>query len=264
MNNDKNGIVVEDVSYSANGTVILNDIGFDVTGGELVGIIGPNGAGKSTLARLLVNIIKPVKGTISIQGNDITRLKTKDLYRMISFIPQNLDFSFPFSVRDTVLMGRMPYLGRLDFEKEDDYRLADDALRSVGMKEFAARDVTSLSGGEKQLVAIARALVQQTRYMVLDEPISNLDIYHQIKIMSYLKDMSSDGKGVITVLHDLGFASAYCDKVIVMDKGVIVDFGPPEKVINESMISRVFRVNVNLHKSEKTGFVTVDPVSPVE
>lgn len=258
------GISIKDVSYVTNGTGILKDINLDAAPGEFIGVIGPNGAGKSTLARLIVNTLKPTSGRIVLDGVETKQINTKLLYRKIAFIPQNLDFSFPFTVLDTVLMGRMPYLARFEYEKDHDYELALDALDTVGMKGFTSRKVTSLSGGEKQLVALARAIVQQTDYLVLDEPISNLDINHQIKIMSHLKDMTLTGKGLMVVLHDLGFASRYCDKIVVLNRGEMVNFDTPEKVLTKKMISDVFKVEADVWRSESSGLLMVDPVRPVE
>lgn len=262
--NNKNCIDIKNVSYRTNGVEILKNIDLKIRAGEFVGVVGPNGAGKSTLARLIVKTLIPSSGAVYINGEDISAMYARKLYRNIAFIPQNLDFSFPFSVMDTVLMGRIPYLARFEYEKDRDYELAREALRTVDMKGFSSREVTSLSGGEKQLVALAKAIVQQTQYMVLDEPISNLDINHQIKIMSHLREMAIDGKGLIVVLHDLGFASRYCDRILVLDKGEMVDFDSPENVLTSSLISRVFRVEANVYRSDSSGLLIVDPLRPVE
>lgn len=259
----KNCIEVTDVGYRINGNDILNDISISINAGDFVGIIGPNGAGKSTFARLLVNVLKPTSGNIDLSGQELSGINFRELYKKIAFIPQNLDFTFPFTVIDTVLMGRMPYMGRFEFEKDYDYQLAEQALRTVGMEEFSEREVTSLSGGEKQLVALAKAIVQQTDFLVLDEPISNLDISHQLKIMSYLDAMADKGKGIVVVLHDLGFASRFCDRILVLSKGRMVDFDKPEKVLSRSLISRVFGVDAEVYRSEYSGSFIVDPVKPV-
>jgi len=263
MDNDKN-IVIQDISCTINGARILNGISFKVNASDVVGIIGPNGAGKSTLVRLLVNIIKPDKGNIFINGYELSGIKISELYKKIAFIPQNLDFNFPFRVIDTVLMGRMPYLGRLGFEKDHDYQLAADAIDTVGMSGFTDREVTTLSGGEKQLVALAKAIAQQTDYLVLDEPISNLDINHQHRIMSYLRDMGEGGKGLIVVLHDLALAARYCTRLLVLDKGNMIEFDTPEKVLSGPLISNVFGVRAEVYRSVRSGSLIIDTFDQAE
>ena len=263
LNGEKN-IVVKDLGYSIDGIRILDNISFHVKAGEVIGIIGPNGAGKSTLVRLLVNILKPVTGSITINGSDISETGIGELYKIIAFIPQNLDFNFPFGVLDTVLMGRIPYLGRLGFEKENDYLIAADALETVGMTAFKDREVTTLSGGEKQLVALAKAIAQQTNFLVLDEPISNLDIKHQLEIMSYLGGMARGGKGLVVVLHDLALAARYCTKLLVIDRGSMIVFDTPEKVLNAELISGVFKVKAEVFRSGSSGALIVDTFEKVD
>lgn len=257
-------IRTEDLGYRVNGKYILNGVSFAAKSGEITGVIGPNGAGKSTLVRLLVSVINPSSGSVYINGTEISAMRTTDLYRRIAFVPQNLDYTFPFTVLDTVLMGRIPYLGRFEYEKDEDYDIAYAALSTVDMESFSSRYVTSLSGGEKQLVAIATAIAQSTAYMVLDEPISNLDINHQLKIMNYLRHQSEKGKGVIVVLHDLGLAARFCDRLLLLSKGGFVKLDTPENVLTGNVVAEVFGVNAEVYRSRYTGSIIVDPVSTTD
>lgn len=252
-----------DVGYRVNGKRILEGITFSLSRGGFVGIVGPNGAGKTTLVKILVDILKPTSGKIRLAGRETSTYGRKELFQRVAFVPQSIDFSFPLKVLDVVLMGRMPYLGRLEIEGSKDYAIALSALKTVGMEEFAARVITTLSGGEKQLVALAKAIAQGTEFLVLDEPTANLDIYHQLKIMSLLRGLAHGGKGVAIVLHDLRLAAKFCTKVLVLDDGRAVNFGEPAEVLTEEAISEVFKVRVCVLRNEVDGNTIIDPLEPI-
>ena len=254
-------IRVDGLTFKRDQREILKDVSFSVSRGELVGIIGPNGAGKSTLIKLILGLLKPDSGTITIDGAEIGKYSPTDLYKKIAFVPQENNLDFPMTVLETVLLGRIPHLGRFHLENDNDYKIASDALKLAGIEDFADRFANQLSMGEKQLVTIAKALAQETDFIYLDEPTSSLDISHTIEIMEILSELKENGKTVISAIHDLNTASRYCDKILIINNGIIKGFGKPVEVLTEEIISNSFSVKVNIHKSEETGNVIIEPVN---
>ena len=256
-------ICVKDVSYAVGAKEILKGVSLTLEPGDLLGIVGPNGAGKSTLLKTIVRILKPTSGEIRLSGIEINDIPARQLAKEIAFVPQDTDFSFPFSVLDVVLMGRAPYISRLSLESSRDYETVTECLTVVDMDGFEQRFVTNLSGGEKQLVAIARALAQEPTFMLLDEPTSYLDIHHQLTIMGLLKRLSQEQKGIAVVLHDLKLAHRFCNKIILLDSGRAVAFGSPEGVLNAENISKVFNVKVIKTTHPLTGQIIIEPIEPL-
>lgn len=246
-------IKLENVYFRREKSVIINDININLETGELTGIIGPNGAGKSTLLKLITNIIKPSSGKIFFNDTDISIINPKKLNQNLSYLPQNLTFNFPFKTLEFVITGRYPHLGWLQNENNYDIDIATEALKLVDMEDFKYRNILSLSGGEQQRVSIARIIAQQTYFLFLDEPISNLDIHHQLSTLKLLKTIANNNKGVYVVLHDIRLAYKYCDKVIVMNKGEILEHGNPREILDENIISSVFNVRPVIIKENKDG-----------
>ncbi|NIP30976.1 MAG: heme ABC transporter ATP-binding protein [Candidatus Dadabacteria bacterium] len=246
MNGSVSSMEARNLSYQINSKTIISNLNIKINKGELVGIIGPNGAGKSTFLKLLTNILKPTSGYVFLNDRNISEFSPKDLNKKLAYLPQNVSFNFPFKVSEIVLMGRYPYLGRLQNESSIDNKLAADSLRFVDMQDFKERNILTLSGGEQQRVSLARVITQQTDFLFLDEPISNLDIHHQLSIMNLLKSLSGEGKGVYTVLHDIKLANKFCDKLIVLDQGEIITEGNPNIILDESLISKVFNVKTQI------------------
>ena len=256
-------IEIKDVGLNIDQNLILDKIDLKINPGELLGIIGPNGAGKTSLLRIILNIFEPTEGEIQVNGKSTGEYKSKELYKILSYVAQREEFTFPFKVFEVVLLGRIPHSGKLQFESNEDYRIVEEALETVGMSNFTDRSVVSLSGGEKQLVFIAKALAQDTKFILLDEPTSNLDINFQLKIMNLLKNLCNKGRGIIVVLHDLFLARKFCDKLLVLNNGEMNHFGDPGTVLNEKTISEVFNVNASLVRNEATGNVIIDPNEPL-
>jgi len=242
MQKEKSFMKVSGLSYGVNGKTIVADASFEIKRNEFLGIVGPNGAGKSTLLRLLTRIIHPSGGNILLDGKDISRYQAKELYRKISFLPQSSYFDFPLSVLEVVLMGRYPYLGIFDSETKEDIKHAENCLSLMDMDGFSRRKVTTLSGGEQQRALIARVLAQETDFIFLDEPSSHLDIHHKFALMELLRSVAQKGKGVAVILHDLGLASRFCDRILVLESGRIKALGEPSRVLSEELLSSVFKV----------------------
>jgi iron complex transport system ATP-binding protein len=241
---------VEDVSFSMQEKKIISDIYLQVRPGEFVGIIGPNGSGKSTLLKNIYRVNKPDCGKISLDNENIFKLSAKETSRKMAVVSQESSSSFDFSVREIVLMGRAPHKKMMESDTVEDGQIAEEALQQVGMSAFADRSMTTLSGGEKQRVMVARALAQQAKILVLDEPTNHLDIHHQLQLMDLVKRLNIT---VITALHDLNIASSYCDRIYIMKDGVNAASGTPEEVLTEETLEKVFRVNTSIIKHPVTG-----------
>jgi len=257
-------IEVRDLAFSYGGTPFIEDIGFRVGAGEFCGIVGPNGSGKTTLLKLLSKLLKPVRGTIGLGGCDLAGMSVRDMAKEVAVVPQETSIAFPFRVIEIVLMGRAPYLGGFRFEGTEDLEIAQRAMELTGTAGLADRHYFELSGGEKQMVIIARALAQQTRVLLLDEPTAFLDIRHQVGIYDLIKGLNlRKGLTVVSVLHDLNLASLYCDWLVMLDRGRVHRMGKAEEVLTYSNIREVYGTEVYITRNELTGRLNILPMSPL-
>ena len=242
---------------------VLEGVDFSAAHGELLGIIGPNGSGKTTLLRTISRILKPKIGTILLEGREVREMKDKEFSRNFAAVPQDTTVNFDFSVLDIVLMGRNPHLGRIELESEKDIEIARRSMRLTNCWHLAERQITELSGGERQLVIIARALTQEPRVLLLDEPTSHLDINYQIEIMELMKRLTShEGLIVIAVIHDLNLAAQYCDHLVLLDKGKIVAMGSQQDVLTAENIKETFGADVIVKRHAVTNLCYISPVPP--
>ncbi len=238
-------IKVQEICFSYGREPVLRNISFEVERGEFVSLIGPNGSGKTTLLKILIHLLIPQKGEVLIFNRNLNSYSRKDIARIIGFVPQDNVFVFPYTVLEVVLMGRTPYLKGIGFESREDVEIAFEAMKLTGTEHFANKPINSLSFGERQRVLIARALAQQPKIILLDEPNAHLDISHQIDIFSLLKTLSVEKRvTVISVSHDLNLVSSYSDKVILLSNGQIYAMGSPESVLTEENIRNVFNTDV--------------------
>ena len=228
------------------GSFLLEDINFEVNSSEFTGIIGPNGSGKTTLIRAISGLIKPMKGKIIYQGKGISKFSFKELAREIAVVSQDSYFPDGIKVRDFVLLGRIPHFKKFQFlESSRDFEIAGKAMELTGTIEFKDRLLKELSGGEKQLVLIARAVAQEPKLLLLDEPTTHLDITHKTKTLDLIKMLNRKfGLTVLVVLHDLNLASQYCSKLIILNKGKIYKTGRPSEVLTHKIIEDVYKTPV--------------------
>jgi iron complex transport system ATP-binding protein len=231
--------------------MILQGVSFEVKIGEFVGIVGANGCGKTTLLRALSGLIGYKAGEINIYGKNISDLKRLDIAREVAFVPQLMEPAEGLTVFDMVILGRTPYLERFDFYNQDDNDIAQWAIDEVGIEDIAGKKLSELSGGEFQRAAIARALAQEPHLMLLDEPISHLDIRYQIKILKLLRQLRYQ-RTIISTFHDLNMAARFCQKLMLMKKGEIVAYGRPDEVITKENIWKAYRVKAEVKKNLKT------------
>jgi iron complex transport system ATP-binding protein len=241
-------LTINKLSFNYTGVQVLKDIDLNVGLGEMISIVGPNGSGKSTLLKCINRILKTKQNTIMIDNSDLNKLDVKELSKLMGYVPQSSSSTFPFTVYDVVMMGRKPYIhwSISDHDSEIVVRMLD----FLNLSHLAMRNFTELSGGEQQKVIIARALAQQPKFMLLDEPTSSLDIKHQLEILCLLKNLSkSKERSVIVTMHDLNLASRFSDRLIMLKKGAIYAVGSPEDVLTEENIEAVYGIKAKVTSS---------------
>jgi len=231
--------------------VIVKGVSFTIKTGEFVGIVGANGSGKTTLLRAISGIIPIKSGEINVTAKEMLSFTRREMASLIAFVPQLMEPVRGFTVLDTVLLGRTPYLGRFEFETEEDYHVAKWAIEELQIGDLIDKDVSELSGGEFQRVAIARALAQEPKIMLLDEPISHLDLRYQIKILKMLKKIRQQ-RTVIATFHDLNMASRFCSRLILLKGGELVAAGYPDEVLTAENIWKAYRVRAQVKKNPRT------------
>lgn len=240
----------------------LENITFSVREGEFVGILGPNGSGKTTLLKAINTTLKPKVGSVFLNEISIYDMESKEVAKNVAVVPQETTVTFDFKALDVVLMGRNPYISRFGMESKEDLAVAKKAMELTNTWKLAERPINELSGGEKQLVIIARALTQEPKVLLLDEPTVHLDISNQLEIMDLLKELCiKNGLIVLTVFHDFNLAARYCDSAILLRKGKIFSIGKVDEVLTEENISKVFNVDVIVKRHPVTDALYVLPFS---
>lgn len=233
----------EQLECTLRGRPALRGISVEIEAGDFVGVIGPNGAGKSTLLRALVGILRPSSGRVLLNDRDIHDIPERDRARQIAFLSQNPHIGFGFRVIDVVAMGRYPYRRRLSPLTAEDLDVMHDALEQTGTVDFKDRLITELSGGERQRVFLARALAQEPKLLLLDEPIANLDVRYQLDILDLVKSLNeARGMTVVMAIHDLTWALRYCRSVLAVKDGRLAAYGPAAVTLTRSLVEEVFHV----------------------
>lgn len=245
---------LNNVSGGYQGENIIRDISLEINTGDFLGIIGPNGSGKTTLLRLMSNVLFPKTGEISFFQKELSSIKQKDFCKKAAFVQQETVFNFSFSVFEFVLLGRVPHLGRMQFEGKRDFSVAMQALEMTGASDLKEKKIDCLSCGERQRVAIAKALAQEPVLLFLDEPTSHLDIGHQVQVLNLIKKLNREKDlTVIMVIHDLNLAAEFCDRLVLLDKGSIYKQGGPEEVLTYQNIESVYKTIVVADKNPISG-----------
>ena len=236
---------------------VLRGVSIAAREGELLGVIGPNGSGKTTLVRGATRVLAPTAGSVTLLGRAIALYDRRELARALAVIPQEGTPLFPFTVLETVLMGRAPWLRTFAFEGEEDLRAAREALEAVGAGDLAQRDLAEISGGERQRVVVARALAQGTRVLLADEPTAHLDLKHAVSVFALLRSLTdARGLAVVVVTHDLNLAAAHCDRLVLLSRGAVAAEGTPAEVLRPELLGEAFGTPVWVGKrSDGTPFV---------
>jgi iron complex transport system ATP-binding protein len=250
---------VSGLSLKLGGTPVLRGVDLAVAAGEVVGLVGPNGAGKSSLLRAVSGVLSYEAGAILIDGAPAGARPRTELARMLAVVQQLPEAPESMLVAELVLLGRYPHLGLLGRESGRDYIAADRAMERAGCLELAARSLDTLSGGERRRAFIARALAQETPLLLLDEPTANLDASAQAEVMAVLRELAASGTAVLVVLHDLTLAGAYCDRLVMLDRGEIVAEGAAAEVITSALVRRVYGPHVEVIEDPRNGAPVVVP-----
>ena len=240
-------ITIDDLNVVLGEKAILNNTTIAFAHGLLTGIIGPNGSGKSTLLKCIYRVFKPQSGAIFLDGAPLESYGVRQTAQKQAVLAQHNYNNFDFDVIDVVLMGRSPYKSAMESDNEEDYAIAMESLRTVGMEEYAEQSFSVLSGGEQQRVMLARALTQQTECLILDEPTNHLDIKYQLQLLSIVKNK---GKTVIAALHDLNVAALYCDQLVAMKGGRIIKAGSPKEILTSDFIYQMYEVHADVLQRE--------------
>ncbi len=245
---------VEDLRVNIGNVEIVKGISLEGQSHRFTGLLGPNGSGKSTLLKAIYQVLKPSGGVVLINGKDIAKIPEKERARDMAVVSQFNQVSFEFTVEDIVMMGRTPHKKRLARETIEDYQIVSSALKKVGMDTYSKRRFSTLSGGEKQRIVLARALAQEPKILILDEPTNHLDIKYQLQVLSIVKQLDIC---VVAALHDLSLASMFCDEIYMLKGGSIMGKGKPEEVITAKMIQEIYDVNANVMIDKETGHLSI-------
>lgn len=248
---------------------VLQDVTLQVQPGEILGIVGPNGSGKTSLLKLLAKLAAPHTGDIALFGRSLAGLSQEETAQSVAFVPQESAQMFPFTVAETVLMGRFPHRPRsrwslgFGWEDQHDCQAAAQAMATMDIGYLGARLVTDLSGGERQRTMIARALAQMPRVLLLDEPTAFLDLQHQLDICSVLRRLREErGLTVVIVSHDLNLASQYCDRVAMLKDGTVAAMGTPPEVMSVEILREVYGCNVLIDAHPESGLPRITLPGP--
>ncbi|MFI6521511.1 ABC transporter ATP-binding protein [Spirillospora sp. NPDC050679] len=240
----------EEVTVTAGGRTLVEGVSLTAAPGEVVGLAGPNGAGKSTLLRAFYRAVRPASGRVLLDGEDVRRMRGRALARRLAAVLQETPGDFELTVYDVAAMGRSPYKRAFEGDDAEDRRIVLEALAALGVAELADGPFDRLSGGEKQRVLIARALVQQPDALVLDEPTNHLDLRHQYAALRLVRRL---GVTAVVALHDLNLAAAFCDRIVVLDGGRVVAAGTPAEVLTPALLADVYGVAAEVGAHPRTG-----------
>lgn len=238
--------------YLISKTDVLRGISLQIPEGKVTALLGPNGSGKSTLFKVLIKALNPYEGDVHVNGENLKDISVDALSKIIAWVPQEEDSLFPYTVLDYVLLGRTPHLGFFNMPSTKDEEIARNVLTQLNLSNVAHRKVPTLSGGEKKLVSIARALVQESDTLILDEPTAHLDIGNKMKVLNIIRGMANLGKTVIFSTHDPNEVFLVADNVAIMNNGEIAGEGPPTTVITEETLEKVYGVPVIMQRINET------------
>lgn len=239
-------LAAESLAYGWPGRTIGRDLSFALQPGEVVAVLGPNGTGKTTLIRTLLGLLAPHAGRVTIEGWDLARLSRAEAARRLAYVPRAVPSPFPFTVAEVVLMGRAAHLGLLSRPGRRDRAAAEAAIARIGISHLVDRPFTAVSGGERQLTLIARALAQGGRLMLLDEPTASLDFGNQVRVLDLIASLARDGAGVLFTTHDPNHAFLVAARVLLLKDGALMAAGAPREAITEASLHALYGVGVRI------------------
>ena len=249
---------IDNISFFFDQKKVIENFSISLDPGKFYGIIGPNGSGKTTMLDLLAKHRQPKTGCISYKGKMLSAYSKKQLAKEIALVPQNFYINFPFTVQEIVMMGRYPHIPRFAAPSTEDLDIVRDVMETTGINKFADRYITELSGGERQRIVFARALVQNTPVLILDEATSNLDINYSISLLNISeKRVKQEGKTIISVMQDINLAAAYCDYLLFLSAGRLAAHGTTQEILNPDTIRTVFNVKAKVYSDSYSNSLQV-------
>jgi iron complex transport system ATP-binding protein len=254
-------LLAEGVACSYGEKTVLRDFSLTAEPGTVTALLGPNGAGKSTALRALSRLLRPRAGTVTLDGQDVWRLPRRSFGRQVAFVPQSEAVAWPMTVEQVVLLGRLPHRGWLLPYSREDHEALGTALRQVDLEGFRQRDLDSLSGGERRRALLARALAQDARVLLLDEPGAHLDLRHQMELFGLLAGLARERRvAVVLSLHDLNLASLFADRAVLLNEGRIVAQGPTQEVLIPGLLFETFGIAVETIPHPRSGVSMILPI----
>jgi iron complex transport system ATP-binding protein len=251
-------IQVSDLSFGYGKRMVLNALSFQVKEGTLVSVLGPNGVGKSTLFKCLLGLNHDYSGVVTINGRNAKSMTTKEMAKLLAYIPQSHQTTFSYSVRDMVMMGTTHQMTSFSVPGKSERQQAWHALEMLDLTDLADRPFTYLSGGEQQLVLIARALAQQAKILLMDEPTSSLDFGNQFRVLETVRQLTQHGYTVLLSCHNPQHAFQFSDQVMALKNGAVEAFGSPEKVITKGLIENLYQMKVRVMDVSGEKFILPD------
>ncbi|SCY94672.1 heme ABC transporter ATP-binding protein [Alkaliphilus peptidifermentans] len=258
-------LIANNLTFKYDESTIIDNISFEIEKKSFVTIIGPNGSGKSTLLKLLAANLEPEKGTIILNDNELNDYSTKSLAKEMAVVPQETNISYDFTVYDIVLMGRNPHIKRFKKESPQDLSIVKEAMEATNTWYLRDRNINEISGGERQRVIIAKAIAQEPKVILLDEPTSSLDIHHQIEVLDLLKTLNKEkGVTIVAVLHDMNLAARYSGEIILMHKGNLITMGKTEAVMTVEILQQAYEMEMVIERNSYTGCLQIHPISLIK
>lgn len=238
---------VEDLGFSyPKRSELLNGVFLSIDQGDVLCLLGPNGTGKTTLLRCLLGINKISRGKIYVGGRDVSEMTSRELARMVAYVPQATATVFPYQVLDMVIMGRSPHIGVMSVPSKKDIEIAKEALSQTGIKHLENALFSEISGGERQLVLIARALAQKSDILIMDEPTASLDYGNQTRILKIINGLALQGYSIIMTTHSPNHAFLACNKVAIMNEGKILAVGTPDEIVTDENLSELYAAKIKV------------------
>jgi iron complex transport system ATP-binding protein len=237
---------VRELAFGFPGRTVGRDVSFKLASGDVMCVLGPNGGGKTTLFRTVLGLLEPHGGTIALEGSSLSSMTRAEIARRIGYVPQGHSAYFAFTVREFVLMGRTAHLGAFASPAKKDVAVAERSLQSLGIAHLADKPVTEISGGERQLALVARALAQEPRLLVLDEPTASLDFGNQVRVLEKMTSLARSGIAVLFSSHDPDHAFLCASRALLLAEGRVLETGVPRDVIRSDTLERMYRVSVQV------------------
>lgn len=256
-------IAIRNAGLGYNGKAILDDVDLEIAPGEIICLLGQNGAGKTTLFRTMLGFIAPLRGSVTLAGREVSRLSPREIARIVSYVPQSYAMPFAYSVSDVVLFGRSAHLRLFASPGSRDRQIAAECLDLLEIGHLAARPFNELSGGERQMVVIARALAQEARFMILDEPASNLDYGNQVRVIRKVRELAGRNIGILMATHHPDHAFMAASRVAVLSGGRLRHDGTPEAMLTPETLRSLYGVEVQVFDTPQNGHASRRVCAPV-